>query len=881
MATTSRVIIKGENSITSAVKSAQKDISSLSSTVTKFNDYMKKAFTVTAVLASLNKIKNAVKDLAKDYLEIEQTYARLNAASELNGQSLDKLTSIVDKFSKQTLESKDTVRSLVSQMASMGKSSGEIDKLTQASNAFAKVTGKSLQESFNQILGTLSGELGDLKKLGIEFQNLTSDQLKNGKAVDVLISKYGELSKQMSESSFAQDWKDIGDVFDSIKQNSGKVILQFAEDSGFTSFLETTLESIDDWVEKIYLKQIGLYDEVKGQVKQTIGNDSGLNSAENDLLLNSVWSIFQSKYADSATKDWLKYIQIYGSADKIPAEVKNELLLPLRDILKDLKPAIEDYKKNEDSRLKEYEAGLKKREVDDAKLANYLQELPVLEDLLEQYTKAYEKNGKRLVDSSEFGSSPNARLNKRLVDYFTSEKQNKTVVVDGQYLTIEGEGFTDFFKKFSDLVDDVRDRVNSTLETPTPYESDIDYLGELLKKTIEKSVKQQEREPVHLGWYGTTNQNLFKSSLPSNMDLNLFAAQNRPKPDYSGFEDEVQKQIAKIRQEKSDTVLKEFPLLEKYLKASGMANEKIVDFLNSSDFINPLKGEDYIRDFNGSDRISALKDVIDAIKPSMIDDRRTTAFETSISLFDSGLNGLLDTLGPLTDILLSATPTTQAWLIILQEAVDTLLPAIGTTIQPLLDLLKLLGKSLGETLYPILEALYPWISMITNVLANVLFPVIQVVASVMQAISSILYILQPVLQIVCDAFTAIAIVLNWVASLFEYVGDVIVTFGKNVGIALYNVLHPFSQKSYESTSKSYKSFNEAADEVLNRNNDAYFSSIDIPSQGQQAVQNASYTGMGSLTINIYQEAPVVGDGGMEQFAKMVRAEFEALDWYGV
>jgi hypothetical protein len=34
-----------------------------------------------------------------------------------------------------------------------------------------------------------------------------------------------------------------------------------------------------------------------------------------------------------------------------------------------------------------------------------------------------------------------------------------------------------------------------------------------------------------------------------------------------------------------------------------------------------------------------------------------------------------------------------------------------------------------------------------------------------------------------------------------------------------------------------------------------------------------------VTINIYQQAPVVGSGGMRAFAQMIRGEFEQLDYY--
>ncbi len=46
-----------------------------------------------------------------------------------------------------------------------------------------------------------------------------------------------------------------------------------------------------------------------------------------------------------------------------------------------------------------------------------------------------------------------------------------------------------------------------------------------------------------------------------------------------------------------------------------------------------------------------------------------------------------------------------------------------------------------------------------------------------------------------------------------------------------------------------------------------------------AVSSASYQGATLVTINIYHEAHVVGDGDMRRFAQMIREEFECLDCY--
>ena len=58
-------------------------------------------------------------------------------------------------------------------------------------------------------------------------------------------------------------------------------------------------------------------------------------------------------------------------------------------------------------------------------------------------------------------------------------------------------------------------------------------------------------------------------------------------------------------------------------------------------------------------------------------------------------------------------------------------------------------------------------------------------------------------------------------------------------------------------------------------------SVAMSSSTQTALSSASYQGATSVTINIYAEGPIVGDGGMRQFAQMIREEFDALNYYGV
>ncbi len=45
--------------------------------------------------------------------------------------------------------------------------------------------------------------------------------------------------------------------------------------------------------------------------------------------------------------------------------------------------------------------------------------------------------------------------------------------------------------------------------------------------------------------------------------------------------------------------------------------------------------------------------------------------------------------------------------------------------------------------------------------------------------------------------------------------------------------------------------------------------------------DAVSSGATQVIINIYQEAPIVGDGGMRRFAQMIREEFSNLDCHSL
>lgn len=140
MATQAKVIITGQNDIGSAVRSTSKDLSSLKDSASKLGNALKTTFSVTAILATVKKLGDGVVACFSDSSSAERSYKQLALAIG-NTESFSPLVTCIDGLSRQTLSSKDDIESMVSELAALGKSADEIEKIASASVYLSKLFG--------------------------------------------------------------------------------------------------------------------------------------------------------------------------------------------------------------------------------------------------------------------------------------------------------------------------------------------------------------------------------------------------------------------------------------------------------------------------------------------------------------------------------------------------------------------------------------------------------------------------------------------------------------------------------------------------------------------------------------------------------------------
>jgi phage-related protein len=225
MATTAKVIISAEDQTSKGISSAKSNVDSFSSSTSKLGETLTKAFAVTAIIEGVKKLGEAAFSCMEDFAGVERTMIQLKTALGGNEVGFRQMTSLIDESAEKTLESKDAVEKLVAEMANLygPDQTAKIERVTQATIAYSNVTGKDLNSSFQLINSTYSGTAGKLEKLDSSFASLTKTELESGKAVDLIIEKYGKTSDAMA-GGLAQELNNIKLSFDDVKESMGSLL---------------------------------------------------------------------------------------------------------------------------------------------------------------------------------------------------------------------------------------------------------------------------------------------------------------------------------------------------------------------------------------------------------------------------------------------------------------------------------------------------------------------------------------------------------------------------------------------------------------------------------------------------------------------------------
>ena len=914
---TAKIIIKAQDQTKQGINSAKSNLESLNEVASSLGINLKSLTSTGVVVAGLTALAKGAKASCEAFLKTENTYLILKSALG-NTKEYNKAIKAIDELSKTTLSSKEDVAKLYAELAQLGKSDTEINKIIEASINLSNVTGKSLTESFNVMLDSLSGNVGTLQKYLPEVKNLTKAELELGEAVDIVNEAFSGTSKDISLESYSQQIKNLKDELQGLGEDIGNTLLNS------TGSLITNLQKFVGWADEGWSELSRLsnyYNTTEGTtyLKALQRNQWGdfedffkNGTASDEEVLNILYLTQALDLSNTQEKEFYdKVLSILNDAgydlDKIVQNAISEknavaTTIPTTDVDETseiwkntgynglvnryrLTKLYDDYNpydthtsyKWNDTAKTDWQTLLNNKESRYSGKSEDIQTVMKLQDVLSD-----------AVDELSFATSYGVNFWK------TTQKSNRESVKTGVEQRIEelNTTITEATSQLSELKESWGSAVESSISSFSSYLSDSDeelwnsYNNE---QNLEVLKNQYEALELLVGGDDTrvkllediiyNLENGIDVSLPSSI-RSILSSNTKYLSDNTKKEYEITSLESSIDELKTtwEDALKqvehgngEYSELEiRMMEEIISGQEKELEALKNVVSTN-YEGMDW----------SNIGDSFD----SFFDKFSSESIDSSLLGSLSGaLSDLFDAIEPLISVILSSNPIIAFLIQIVKEMAEILSPFLSDTIKPFTDLIHNLAESLSGWIVPILNVIKGVLSGVCDILEMVFIPILEMITPLIEGICGILQILKPVMEWLKNCFIDISTVFTFVADAIKYAIwsflnwlDSINIWGWTpfAGAGGYDVS---TLSSYDSRTGGLNIANtkKALQEKYTYDVTDWTATNGEDTSTSTSVSTASYTGANNYYFNIYQQAPVVGDGGMQEFAKMIKSEFAEL-----
>ncbi|WP_304223129.1 hypothetical protein [Gracilinema caldarium] len=155
------------------------------------------------------------------FAEAEQSAKRLEMAMAMRGSAdgAERIAKFASELQTLTGASDDYVKQLAAELAMQGKSESQIKQILTVAADLSAVTGQDLASSVQELTGTLSGMVGHIGRSIPQLKDLTEEELKAGKAIEIVGRLYAGSAQTMSSTSavaFKRMKETVGDLSEAI-----------------------------------------------------------------------------------------------------------------------------------------------------------------------------------------------------------------------------------------------------------------------------------------------------------------------------------------------------------------------------------------------------------------------------------------------------------------------------------------------------------------------------------------------------------------------------------------------------------------------------------------------------------------------------------------
>lgn len=211
--------ISSKDKSKAGVDSAKRGISGLGEATQKTANIMKAALAGISLVA----ITKGIQKVTQLYAEQQKVEIRLQAAVKnnpmLNGGAAKRLTEYASALQQSSVYGDEAIIQQQSMLAALGLAEDQINAVMEASIDLASSGMMSLESATRNIAKSFSGMTGELGEAIPALRDLTAEELKAGKAVDLIKQQFGGMGQAMAnsfEGQVQQMKNTIGDIGETI-----------------------------------------------------------------------------------------------------------------------------------------------------------------------------------------------------------------------------------------------------------------------------------------------------------------------------------------------------------------------------------------------------------------------------------------------------------------------------------------------------------------------------------------------------------------------------------------------------------------------------------------------------------------------------------------
>ena len=211
------------NQVTGKVNNLAKIIGGLP--ITKLGHSMRGLTSAgTAAISLVTSLQQTFSDLTEAYDTQKKAETQLETAAKvnpyLNDYAVSKLKSFASELQSVSTYGDEELLPLMAELASAGRTQAEITEIMSAAVDVAASGTMSLDSAVKGLNSSYSGSIGTLGKTLPQVKNLTAEELKNGKAVEVVAKAFKGQAESTTKA--AGGWKQFKNAYGDFKEVMGK-----------------------------------------------------------------------------------------------------------------------------------------------------------------------------------------------------------------------------------------------------------------------------------------------------------------------------------------------------------------------------------------------------------------------------------------------------------------------------------------------------------------------------------------------------------------------------------------------------------------------------------------------------------------------------------